>query len=93
MAISCSAQEAVNKLGALIEANAHESSKYNFVICDTTEAWILSSFAQNWAAQQLKNGFKPISCQGLAVTDTIDKSREGLEDILKNLGHWNGEVF
>ena len=53
LAVGSSAESAKNALGELIATKAADSSKYKFIICDTSEAWWVSSTAQSWNGKQL----------------------------------------
>ncbi|XP_055375362.1 secernin-2 [Condylostylus longicornis] len=86
---SSTAEEAVQNIGNLIETKGNSESKYSFVVCDTSSAWLISTGGQLWAAEIIE-GFRRIPSNGLAVTTKIDKSSENLGDKLKDLGLWDG---
>ncbi|XP_055849769.1 secernin-3 [Episyrphus balteatus] len=88
---SCSSLKALNQIGDLVNSNGCDSARFSFLICDPTEAWLLSVGGKLWAAQKLDNGFQRLPSSGLGVTTSIDKSSEGLGDSLKSLGLWSGD--
>lgn len=93
LAAATSAADATEQIGSLISTHGDDKSKTSFVVCDALEVWIVNSCGKLWAAQRYTEGFKRISSTGLAVTQTIDKSSDNLQDTLKALGLWNGEVM
>lgn len=92
MASSESADLAVDRIGELITNHGNNETKFSLAICDPTKVWLISCAGKLWAAQNLSAGYYHLPCDGLAVTNTIDKSSDNLGDALKTLGCWNGEV-
>ncbi|XP_060650459.1 secernin-3 [Drosophila nasuta] len=79
LATSSDVDAAVERIGGLIVKHSNDSSKLNIVVCDPSAAWIVSSAGKVWAAEQLKESWKRLPSGGLSVTQTIDKSSEGLD--------------
>ncbi|CAD6991580.1 unnamed protein product [Ceratitis capitata] len=86
-----SADDAVERIGNLVTDHGSDDAKFSFVVCDHTEVWLVSSGGKLWAAQKVTDGFLRITCKGLSVKTTIDKSSEALGDTLKAQGLWDGE--
>ncbi|XP_004519551.1 secernin-1 [Ceratitis capitata] len=91
LAIAKSAEDAVERIGNLVTDHGSDDAKFSFVVCDHTEGWLVSSGGKLWAAQKVTDGFLRITCKGLSVKTTIDKSSEALGDTLKAQGLWDGE--
>ncbi|KAH8381352.1 hypothetical protein KR093_003028 [Drosophila rubida] len=72
-------EAAVERIGSLVVKHSNDSSKLNLVVCDPSAAWTVSSAGKVWAAEQLKGSWKRLPSGGLTVTQTIDKSSEGLD--------------
>lgn len=70
---------AVDRIGELVAKNSSDTSKLNFIICDPTAAWILSTSGKVWAAEKVQSSSLRVPRGGLTVTTTIDKSSEGLD--------------
>ncbi|KAM8706723.1 hypothetical protein ACLKA7_010912 [Drosophila subpalustris] len=79
LAESSEVEAAVDLIGSLVAKHSNDSSKLNFVVCDPSAAWILSSAGKVWAAEKLQASFQRLPSGGLTVTNTIDKSSEGLD--------------
>ncbi|XP_030556211.1 secernin-3 [Drosophila novamexicana] len=79
LAESNEAEAAVDRIGALVAKHSNDSAKLNFIVCDPTAAWILSSAGKVWAAEKLQASCLRVPSGGLTVTTTIDKSSEGLD--------------
>ncbi|KAH8406935.1 hypothetical protein KR222_000362 [Zaprionus bogoriensis] len=70
---------AVDRIGELVSKFCSDSSKLNFIVCDPTAAWILSSAGKVWAAEKVQSSWLRVPSGGLSVTTSIDKSSEGLD--------------
>ncbi|XP_017874040.1 PREDICTED: secernin-3 [Drosophila arizonae] len=73
------AEAAVERIGALVAKHSNDNAKMNFIVCDPTAAWILSSAGKVWAAEKLQASCLRVPSGGLTVTTTIDKSSDGLD--------------
>lgn len=87
---SSSASEALDVITSLNENYGNESSKFSFVICDPTEAWILNLCGKLWAAEKISSECRKLPSTGLAIRTQIDKSIDDLGDKLKEKGLWDG---
>ncbi|KAH8265428.1 hypothetical protein KR038_007408 [Drosophila bunnanda] len=70
---------AVDRIGALVATHGHDNSKINFIACDSAAAWFVSCSGKVWAAEKLENSFLRLPTGGLVVTNTVNKSSEGLD--------------
>lgn len=70
---------AVDRIGELLAKYSSDNSKLNFIVCDPTAAWLLSSAGKVWAAEKVQSSWLRVPSGGLTVTTTIDKSSEGLD--------------
>lgn len=91
-----SATDAVDFIGLMIERycskdDHHLSTKYGFLICDGSNAWLLNVVGQLWAAEQISDGFRQIPLE-LSVGTKIDKSSSNLQQIAQDLAVWDGIV-
>uniref|UniRef100_A0A1A9WRU1 Uncharacterized protein n=1 Tax=Glossina brevipalpis TaxID=37001 RepID=A0A1A9WRU1_9MUSC len=89
---SCdTADHGLDRVGELITEHGVEEAKFNLIICDPTKVWLVSCAGKLWAAQSLSDGYHHVPTNGLAVTTTIEKSSEDLQETLKAMGCWSGE--
>lgn len=91
---STSAVEAIDTITSLCskhgpEGVAKDSPKAAFVICDTTEVWLLDIVGSYWAAQKVDSSNIALK-SGLSVGSQIDRSSDDLQSKLKDAGIWDG---
>jgi dipeptidase len=80
-------------MGVLIEEHAKsDAPRYGFVVCDNSEAWLMNSAGNVWAAEKLVDGYRSVARNGLSVGQKIDKQCDKLQDKTKELGLWDGSV-
>ncbi|ALC46661.1 CG10098 [Drosophila busckii] len=79
LAQSNDAETAVDHIGSLVAKHCNDNTKVNFIVCDPSAAWILSSAGKVWAAEKLQSSWQRVPSGGLTVTSTIDKSSDGLD--------------
>lgn len=90
---SCdTADNALERVGQLITEHGVEDVKFSLIICDPIKVWLVSCAGKLWAAQSFSEGYHHVPTNGLAVTTTIEKSSEDLQEALKAMGCWDGEV-
>uniref|UniRef100_D3TR87 Hypothetical conserved protein n=1 Tax=Glossina morsitans morsitans TaxID=37546 RepID=D3TR87_GLOMM len=89
---SCdTADNALERVGQLITEHGVEDVKFSLIICDPIKVWLVSCAGKLWAAQSFSEGYHHVPTNGLAVTTTIEKSSEDLQEALKAMGCWDGE--
>ncbi|NXP49974.1 SCRN2 protein, partial [Heliornis fulica] len=95
-----SAQEALEVMVALLERHGQGGSckeepepftyHNTFLLADRTEAWVLETAGQYWAAQQIQEGSRNISNQ-LSIGSQITAEHTGLRHRAHSQGWWSGE--
>jgi secernin len=97
-----SAAAAVEMIGGWVEqfgqfgsgvpgkSDADGSYDNSFIIADATQAWVLETCGQNWAARRIKEGTMSISNQPSIRTEW-DRSSAGLEASAIRPGWWSAE--
>lgn len=91
---SATAKEAVETIGALVEANNDDdvaAVQQCFVIASEKEVWLLNVVGKLWAAEHVKSGFRRIGA-GLSLTTTITETSVGMYEKAVDLALWRGEV-
>uniref|UniRef100_A0A0P4VWG1 Secernin-2 n=1 Tax=Scylla olivacea TaxID=85551 RepID=A0A0P4VWG1_SCYOL len=96
---STSAANAVEVLAGLLESHGQggacsedEPDMYyhnSFIIADATEAWVLETAGQYWAAEHIKSGYRNIS-NALSIGTKIDRMSDGLPAVAQEKGFWDG---
>jgi secernin len=91
------AREALNVITTLLEkygqggpcSDIMKGLTYHnsFLIVDKSEAWVLETAGQLWAAEKVKSGFRNIS-NSLSIGCKIDLMSEGLKEKASELGLW-----
>ncbi|KAH8369187.1 hypothetical protein KR009_003628 [Drosophila setifemur] len=79
LALAIDVDAAVDRIGALVASYANDTSKLNFVVCDSGAAWFVSCSGKVWAAEKLEASFLRLPSGGLAVTTVVNKSSESLD--------------
>nr|XP_034991043.1 secernin-2 [Zootoca vivipara] len=97
---SKSAQEAVQVITALLERYGQGGSckeeptpfiyHNTFLLADRTEAWVVETAGQFWAAQRIQEGARNISNQ-LSIGTDITSEHMGLRQHAREQGWWNGQ--
>lgn len=91
---AASAVEAIDVLTTLSakygpEGESKDSAKASFIVCDTTEIWLLDIVGSFWAAQKVTSNCLALK-SGLSVASQIDRSSDELRSKLKNANIWDG---
>lgn len=84
--------EVIDIISGFVEKYGSDDVKFCFVICDTSEVWILNFVGKLWGAEKISEGFRRISSNGLSLKTKIDKSSDGLNEKAIDLGVWDGNV-
>ncbi|NXJ01425.1 SCRN2 protein, partial [Psophia crepitans] len=95
-----SAREALEVIVALLERYGQGGSckeepvpfvyHNTFLLADRTEAWVLETAGQYWAAQQIREGSRNISNQ-LSIGREITAEHAGLRQRARSQGWWSGD--
>ncbi|XP_030198725.1 secernin-3 isoform X1 [Gadus morhua] len=75
--------------GSCMEDNCNFTYHNSFLIADRTEAWVLETSGQRWAAERVTEGFRNISNE-YSITTRIDKEHPKLREYAKSQGWWDG---
>ncbi|XP_050734953.1 secernin-3-like isoform X3 [Eriocheir sinensis] len=96
---STSAAMAVDVIAGLLESHGQGGAcsedepdltyHNSFLIADATEAWVLETAGNYWAAEQIKSGYRNIS-NALSIGTNIDRMSEGLAAAAQEKGLWDG---
>lgn len=94
-----SAREALEVITALLEQHGQGGSckeepvpfvyHNTFLLADRSEAWLLETAGQYWAAQQIREGSRNISNQ-LSIGSDITAEHPGLRERARSRGWWSG---
>ncbi|EDV41793.1 uncharacterized protein Dana_GF17651 [Drosophila ananassae] len=79
VAVAVDVDAAVDRIGDLVASHGYDTSKLNFIVCDSSAAWSVSCAGKVWAAEKLEASFLRLPSGGLVVTTGFSKSSEGLE--------------
>ncbi|KAH8335494.1 hypothetical protein KR074_003436 [Drosophila pseudoananassae] len=79
LAVAIDVDAAVDRIGALVASHGNDTSKLNFIVCDSSAAWLVSCSGKVWAAEKLEASFLRLPSGGLTVTTGSIKASEGLE--------------
>ncbi|KAH8278610.1 hypothetical protein KR018_006017 [Drosophila ironensis] len=79
LALSNDVDAAVDRIGSLVAGFAPDTAKLNFVACDASAAWCVSSSGKVWAAEKQEASFLRLPTGGLVVATGASKPSEGLD--------------
>ncbi|OWF42481.1 secernin-3-like [Mizuhopecten yessoensis] len=97
-----SAKEGVEVITSLLEKHGQGGQNTNdvnfgqwtynnsFLVVDTTEAWVLDTAGQFWAAKKFTSGIHNIS-SALSISTEIDLTSPGLTEAAISGGYWKAE--
>ncbi|KAJ3591969.1 hypothetical protein NHX12_007099 [Muraenolepis orangiensis] len=75
--------------GPCMEDDCSFTYHNSFLISDRTEAWILETAGQYWAAERMKDGSRNISNE-YSIGTSVDKEHPGLREYARARGWWDG---
>lgn len=84
--------EQYGQFGSAVVGEDHEDGAYDnsYLICDSTEAWVLETAGTQWAANRIQSGTAAISNE-LTIRARITDQSQDLENQAYDQGWWNGE--